>query len=303
VDALFGAYLGTLLVSLALTPLPVDGAMYWAVFDTGALLSLATIVLLSPPDPLARAALLRLGFAVGVLPIAYRQVGLTVVALGRSDMGPVLAALDRDLCLGANPLEALETLSSPVLNDAMYLVYVSHWVFPVVVLVALARRTPDAVPRALFLGLASLLLCYAGYALVPAACPDAHAIIGAGAGVADGSLPYRFSGELAGVWVADSVRVAILDFDHTPFTCFPSAHVALTIVCTALAWRLGVAGRRFIAAWAAGIVFSTVYVRRHYVVDVVGGAGVAGVVWLAVVRLHRPLETWLLRRTRHRRAQ
>ena len=63
-----------------------------------------------------------------------------------------------------------------------------------------------------------------------------------------------------------------------PFNDFPSLHASLSTL-VAVHW-LQVSGRIgvVIAIWAALIVLSTVFVKQHYVADMVAGAGLAYVV-------------------------
>ncbi|MFH1047871.1 MAG: phosphatase PAP2 family protein [Patescibacteria group bacterium] len=68
---------------------------------------------------------------------------------------------------------------------------------------------------------------------------------------------------------------------------FPSQHVTLAFL---MAW--GIAHERpvwrpALIVWATGIAVSTLFVRQHYVVDVIGGLVLAVIVWLALLRCVR----------------
>ncbi|HEY6953528.1 MAG TPA: phosphatase PAP2 family protein, partial [Bacteroidota bacterium] len=52
---------------------------------------------------------------------------------------------------------------------------------------------------------------------------------------------------------------------------FPSGHTQLTLVCTYLAFHFKLKSRRFVAILAALLIVGTVYLRYHYVVDLLGG--------------------------------
>src|SRR5262249_40885233 len=71
---------------------------------------------------------------------------------------------------------------------------------------------------------------------------------------------------------------------------FPSGHTALSLLYLVLGWRLLPRWRLPLTALTAGIIFSTVYLSLHYVVDLLAGALVAAVMLLAAPPLHRALE-------------
>jgi len=76
-----------------------------------------------------------------------------------------------------------------------------------------------------------------------------------------------------------------LRFIDTPANCFPSLHVALACIA---AWSLRADGVRwapFGAFWAVSIAVSTVLVKQHYAVDLVGGLLLAA---CAVFLVSRP---------------
>ncbi|HET9130693.1 MAG TPA: phosphatase PAP2 family protein, partial [Terriglobia bacterium] len=52
---------------------------------------------------------------------------------------------------------------------------------------------------------------------------------------------------------------------------FPSGHTQLTLVCTYLAFHYRLRSRWLIAVLATLLIIGTVYLRYHYVVDLLGG--------------------------------
>ncbi len=55
------------------------------------------------------------------------------------------------------------------------------------------------------------------------------------------------------------------------FNCFPSLHTSLSTILAIHWWRVGKRIGIPVAIWVALIVASTVFVKQHYVADVVGG--------------------------------
>jgi membrane-associated phospholipid phosphatase len=74
-----------------------------------------------------------------------------------------------------------------------------------------------------------------------------------------------------------------------PMNCFPSLHVATIVLASLCAWKAD----RLVGVGAFALAFvislSTLFVKQHYVADVVAGAAVAGVSYLACVRGYDPV--------------
>lgn len=161
-------------------------------------------------------------------------------------------------------------------TDLTYVVYWSYYLLPVVVAVAArAWRGPAAFERTVFALLLAFYLSYLGYFLWPASGPrvpqaDEAAVLGGGA-------------------VSDAIRAFLRAAEATTLDAFPSGHTALALVPAVLGMRLFPRWAPALAAWAAAVVFATVYIQVHYVVDVVAGA-VLGLAALALAPgLHRAL--------------
>jgi membrane-associated phospholipid phosphatase len=159
--------------------------------------------------------------------------------------------------------------------DAVYVSYLSYYLVPIVAVVLARREGPEAFERGVF----TLLLCYyasfIGYLLFPTSGPrlppqDEARLLGGGA-------------------ISDLVRAFLQYAEKTRLDAFPSGHTAISLV----AWAVGVRASRRAAlplgAWVAAVVFSTVYVHVHYVVDVAAGAVLAGIVLVAADALLRAL--------------
>ncbi len=91
--------------------------------------------------------------------------------------------------------------------------------------------------------------------------------------------PARLSGEGFGVW-----SLALLYSADPPYNCFPSLHVAHSFVsaltCVRVHRRVGVA-----AALTASLVgLSTLFIKQHYVVDVIAGILLACVAYGVFLR-------------------
>ena len=75
-----------------------------------------------------------------------------------------------------------------------------------------------------------------------------------------------------------------LSYLDKPYNHFPSLHVALSWLAV-FASQVSRPARTALAVVAVGISVSTIFVKQHYIVDVVYGFALAGLAWRAVRRL------------------
>jgi membrane-associated phospholipid phosphatase len=206
----------------------------------------------------------------------YKEMGMLIPALGRPDADAALARLDFAIW-GANPTVWLERLRSPILAEALEIVY-SGFV-PVVLLVAFLlwkRRRFCEFRYYAFLIAFGFLVSYVGYFLVPARGPRFL-------------LRHLQTYDLHGIWLFDWLSMTLDRIESAHYDCFPSGHTEMTI----LAWwgsRLVSATLfRVMFAYTLGVIFATVYLRYHYTVDVLAGVVVASALILTTPMIYQTL--------------
>ncbi|HYS09703.1 MAG TPA: phosphatase PAP2 family protein [Myxococcales bacterium] len=151
------------------------------------------------------------------------------------------------------------------LTDAASVAYVIYYVLPLAVAVPLLRagRTEEF-ERFAFSLTAVLLASYAGYFFLPAAGPR---------------VPEDLAQlELGGGWISALVRAFLRAAEENQLDAFPSGHTAVSLALLAAAWPSFPRLRPLLVLAVAAIVFSTVYLSLHYLIDVVAGATLALVV-------------------------
>jgi membrane-associated phospholipid phosphatase len=160
------------------------------------------------------------------------------------------------------------------LTDGASLFYVSYYVIPFGMCIALwvQHRWKDFDDLG-FVLITTLLLSYVGYFLVPTTGPRVPTemelqILGGG----------TFSAR-----VRDFLRAA----EVNQLDAFPSGHTALSLVYLGYGWRLFPSWkiRVPLAISVLGIIFATVYLSLHYLVDLLAGAVLAAAVPFAVIAL------------------
>ncbi|MFI5396617.1 MAG: phosphatase PAP2 family protein [Candidatus Binatia bacterium] len=212
-----------------------------------------------------------------ILPVLFNTLGPLIDCTNPARWDAEFARLDARLF---GDLAALwrGVLGRPAwLTDLGYLAYVSYYLTPVVLAVLLYRRElQDDFRQMVFTVVVTFYVSYVGYFMFPTLGPrvPAHSeawLIGGGA-------------------ISAAVRLFIETAERTRTDAFPSGHVAIAVVCLAFAWRTSTAAFVAFAPVVGAIIFSTVYLHYHYVVDVLAGLGLAGVCMWAGPRLEPVVE-------------
>ncbi len=189
----------------------------------------------------------------------FNVAGPLIGAANPTRWDETFAALDQRL-FGALVPAWRSALGRPGwLTDLASLVYVSYYLVPVAMAVALfVRGRRFEFDAAVFGFIATLLVSYAGYFLFPTTGPR---------------VPPGMEAEVLGGGAAsEGVRSFMRFAEVNQLDAFPSGHAALSLVFLAYGWRLFPRWRIPLLLVTAGIIFSTVYLSWHYVVDLVAGA-------------------------------
>jgi membrane-associated phospholipid phosphatase len=212
-----------------------------------------------------RGALQRSIVCMVLIPLSFTSLGWLLPAVHQEPYEWTMMRLDRTL-FGDDAHRIMAPLTSPVVSEALQLVYSTFYFLPVVVGVSLWRagrwrEMDDAVTLVAF----GFFVSYLGYLLWPTLAP------------------YHFlehEEPLTGLFAFDGSRALLDRLEHIKQDCVPSGHVMMSLVTLVLAARL-----RLVAFWAllpvvTLLCVSTVYLRYHYIVDTVFGAAlVPPVLW------------------------
>ncbi|HSQ64124.1 MAG TPA: phosphatase PAP2 family protein [Polyangiaceae bacterium] len=157
------------------------------------------------------------------------------------------------------------------LTDVMSVAYVSFYLLPMVVGVGIYLRSPREFDRYALTTEAGFFVPYVGYFAFPATGPREAFAEGAAIGGSD---------------VGQAARAFVRAAELNVLDAFPSGHTSVVLVVLAFGWRLLPKWRLPLATVVASIVFSTVYLSYHYVVDLIAGALVAAFVLLLAPLAH-----------------
>jgi membrane-associated phospholipid phosphatase len=213
-----------------------------------------------------------------VIAIAYKELTYLIPRIHPRDFDTTLAAIDHRM-FGVNPTVWLERLTWPPLTEVLQIAYSTYYFLPIILAAVLWRKGWfDRFYFWVFIIVLGMYLSYLGYIAVPAIGPRFL-----------GTIAAEQTRPLTGVLLFQTIRDALDRAEQITRDCFPSGHTELTLLVLYYArkfhrrtfWRL--------LPFGVGIIVSTVYLRYHYVIDVLAGALLAGL----IVMIAEPLHRWL----------
>ncbi|NJD55203.1 MAG: phosphatase PAP2 family protein [Nitrospirae bacterium] len=190
--------------------------------------------------------------------VIFDSLGHLVHAINPQDIDPLLISLDR-LLFGGHPTVMMEHIMTPLLTDLLQLAYSSYYFLPVTLgAVLLIRRREDAFDRSLFLIMFCFYLSYAGYLLFPALGPRF-------------TMNHLQHEELRGLFLTGPVQELLNRLEGIKRDAFPSGHTGIALTVLVLSRQYEKKLFRLFLPFVTALIFSTVYLRYHYVVDVLAG--------------------------------
>jgi membrane-associated phospholipid phosphatase len=203
--------------------------------------------------------------------ITFNQLYYMIWPIRHQDFDFLFIRIDRFI-FGTNPTWFLYKIANPVLTEILQVIYSSFYLLPIILaLVLLRKKRYFACDFAVFSIIYGFYLSYLGYFALPALGPrftlhDFNAI----------------SKELPGIWLTDYLRVFTNIGEGIPTgplnstaavqrDVFPSGHTMLTLIVIYLSVKLKSRSRYWLVPVGALLIFATVYLRYHYVVDLFAG--------------------------------
>ncbi len=218
-------------------------------------------------------------FPVSCVLVIFESLGSFVHYVNPEDIDPVLIKLDY-LIFQGHPTVMLEKIMSPLLTDMLQIAYTTYYFLPIVLGVTfLMAHQREEFERSLFLILFCFYLSYIGYILMPALGPRF-------------TINYLQS-DLEGLFIAEPIQRLLNQLEGIKRDAFPSGHTAIPLTVLYLAYRFKRKLFWIFLPIVLALIFSTVYCRYHYVVDVIGGI----VLTIITVFLGERYFDWWLKKT------
>jgi membrane-associated phospholipid phosphatase len=176
------------------------------------------------------------------------------------DIDPVLIKLDY-IIFGNHPTVMLERIMNPFLTDILQIAYSTYYFIPISFgIILLLNKQGEEFDRSIFMILLCFYLSYLGYILFPALGPRFY-------------LSSIQTTELQGVFAAEPIQNLLNRLEGIKRDAFPSGHTGIALTVLYLAYRYKRGYFRIALPIVSALIFSTVYCRYHYVVDVIAGFG------------------------------
>jgi membrane-associated phospholipid phosphatase len=203
---------------------------------------------------------------------SFKEMHVIIQSLARKDYDDLLIAIDRWL-FGVNPTAWLAQFSSPLLTEILQIAYASFYLIMLMLGAELyARKDGEKFSYTLFTLVYGFFLSYIGYLIVPGVGPrftlhdfNALNIDLPGLYVTDALRDFINAGESIPKGVANAMQFAQRDV-------FPSGHTQMTLIVMFLAAKYKLTSRYVLYLFGTLLIAATVYLRYHYVIDLIGGA-------------------------------
>lgn len=201
-----------------------------------------------------------------IIPINFTELHYLVHAVSPMDFDQALISMDFSL-FGIHPTVWMEKLHNPWLTEYLQFVYTTFYFLPIILAFILWRKKDfKKFDYFTFIIVYGFYLSYLGYFIVPAIGPRF-------------TLEHLQTIQISGVWATDAIRHTLNQLENIQRDAFPSGHTEMTVLAMIYAFKYSKKYFYVLLIIGSSLIFSTVYLRYHYVVDVIAGIVLA----LAVV--------------------
>lgn len=274
-DKVIAAYLCIIAALVVISRDRVD--YWWLITVVHALVILAVIWIAKLSRPITapvnrKIDFIRGWYPIGLIPLAFKELTYLIPLIHPRDFDWELAAIDYRM-FGAHPTVWLERVMWPPLTELLQLSYITYYFLPIALAIVLWRKGWfERFHFFVFISVLGFCLSYLGYIAVPAIGPRFI-------------LADQQTRPLEGLLLFQPIHTTLNRLEGVMRDCFPSGHTELTLLVLYYAQRFHRRTFRWILPAGTALIISTVYLRYHYVIDVIAGALLA----LAVVVAARPL--------------
>ncbi len=215
--------------------------------------------------------LFRYWYGVVFILVCFKEVYLLIHFISPADYDKLLIQLDYRI-FGVNPTQWIYKYNNPLLTEFLQIIYIFYYVMIAIygLELYLWKRYKEF-KYALFVIFTGFYIAYVLYLIFPAAGPRFYL-----------HDFFSINIELPGLYLTELIR-RILDFgesipynvsnpaDFAQRDAMPSAHASLALTIAYLSWKIKSKSFYFYLPYFFLMVFATIYLRYHYVVDIIAG--------------------------------
>jgi len=210
-------------------------------------------------------------YLVPLIFITFKEIYLMVKPIRVIDYDSLLISIDKFI-FGTDITHVLDKIATPVLTEILQISYATFFLLPIILGIDLLRNMNlSDFHFATFLFVYGFFISYFGYFIFPAVGPRFYL--------------YDFlkiNTDLPGLFFTNIIRdflnlgeslkpglvnpIAFVQRD-----VFPSGHTDITLIAMFLSYKFKLKSRFFLIPNGILLIFSTMYLRYHYGIDVIGG--------------------------------
>lgn len=232
-------------------------------------------------------------YVIPLIFLSFKEVYILLEAIHHFDYDYLLISADRFL-FGTDPTHFLYQIANPVLTEILQIAYGTFFFLPIILGVEYQLKNDyQSFNFIIFLIVLGFFLSYVGYFILPAVGPR--------------FTLHDFSEtntDLPGIFFTNILREIVNYGESIPHgtpnpidlvqrDVFPSGHTQMTLLVMYLAVKLKSNKKWFFIIDGTLLIFSTVYLRYHYVTDLLGGL----VFMLITISIAKPLYNWWQKKT------
>ena len=204
--------------------------------------------------------------------LTFKELYYMIKPIRGMDYDFLFINIDRFL-FGGDPTKFFYHIANPLLTEILQIVYGSFYLLPIILCLSLLRKKRYvATDFALFSVVYGFFLSYLGYFLLP--------------GIGPRFILHDFNSvnqALPGLYLTNFLREVVNAGESIPAgtinpadlvqrDVFPSGHTMITLIVMYLSIKLKSRSRYFFIPVGSLLIFSTVYLWYHYVIDLIAGA-------------------------------
>jgi len=210
-------------------------------------------------------------YVVPLIFITFKVIYVLISSIHSTDYDQLLIEMDRFL-FGGDPTVFLFQFSHPVLTELLQIAYGTFFFLPIILGAEFhLKKEYTKFQFIVFSVVLGFFLSYLGYFILPAVGPrfTLHDFDMTNTEL-PGLLLTNFLREV--VNAGESIPSGIPNpIDFVQRDVFPSGHTQMTLIVMYLAVKLKSKNKWFFLIDGTLLLFATVYLRYHYVVDLIGG--------------------------------